>query len=319
LDISPLNSDASKRFSAGVIGASGIGSVHVRELVHAGAANIAICGRTQDSATTTADRLSKSFGVSIAAMGDVTTLAALFPDVVSVCSPNAMHLHHASVMLRCGAHVLVEKPLHWDAALTSAENVEACRRAFGQAEGRLAVNYPTATLAEAFRSVHVAGPSLRRFDFRYHTRGRYVGDMIAIDLLPHALSLLFAIAGWREEPTPLALVNVTIERNDVSWKCRFIWRQIECAFDFAQDVNAARSSLAFAVDGRWARRRQVDSPGGPMVSLEIDDHEPPVPTINPMRQTIGHVVRTRGVGGDFIAEEDTTMGIMTLLAALVGS
>lgn len=97
---------------AAIIGAGYIGRVHARLIRELGGEVAAVCGRTLGSA--------QSFGLGTAYDDVEAMLRAEKPDVVHVCSPNALHADHALAAFRHGAHVMCEKPM----ATTSDD----CRR-----------------------------------------------------------------------------------------------------------------------------------------------------------------------------------------------
>ncbi len=65
------------------------------------------------------------------ALHSLEDVAALRPDVVHVCSPNALHADHVCAAIAAGAHVICEKPL-----ATSKEDAEALV-ALAQVEGKV--------------------------------------------------------------------------------------------------------------------------------------------------------------------------------------
>ncbi|EMR03899.1 Gfo/Idh/MocA family oxidoreductase [Cesiribacter andamanensis] len=110
-------------------------------------------------------------------------LQALWPELVIICSPNALHAPQARLALEAGAHVVVEKPF----ALSS-----------GEAEALIA-------LAEAKQRV-ISVYHNRRWDADFLTLQQVVREGILgrpVQLLSRFDRFRPQIkAGWKEEPAP---------------------------------------------------------------------------------------------------------------------
>ena len=103
---------------AAIVGSGYIARVHARLIRELGGEVVAVCGRTLAAAS--------AFSVG-AAYDDLNAmLRAVKPDVVHVCTPNALHADQTIAAFRAGAHVLCEKPM----AITSDD----CRRMIDAAE-----------------------------------------------------------------------------------------------------------------------------------------------------------------------------------------
>jgi len=94
-----------------IIGAGMIGGIHKRASALAGGDLIGVLDSTPDrSAQAAANWQTRSFS-------SLEDLVNAKPDVVHVCSPNALHAEHAEAAMTAGAHVICEKPL----AVSTAE------------------------------------------------------------------------------------------------------------------------------------------------------------------------------------------------------
>jgi hypothetical protein len=292
---------------AGVIGPRGIGAVHLRELAALGVGSLVVASKLPDRLDPAA--LSERLSCPVEVAPSVEALAEAV-DFVSICSPNALHLDHARAALARDCHVFVEKPLYWSGKLTPRANAKACREILGEAGGRLSVNYPTACFAEPFIAACGRPARLREFFFRYQTRGAYRGDAIAVDLLPHALSLL-------REFTPMDTLSViSRESSDKCWYAQLDVTGVRCRFEFVQDPEASESQLSFSLDGQTAERVQVPAGDGFAVGLRIPGvTETPVAMENPMRTTIARALAICASGESVPDEPARSVAIMCLIAS----
>lgn len=94
-------------FRFGIIGAGVIGPTHARAISSLPAARLVAVA---DCVPERAERLAETFHLS--AYTDIQQMLqqeAL--DVVTICTPSGMHGEHASLAMRAGCHVIVEKPM----------------------------------------------------------------------------------------------------------------------------------------------------------------------------------------------------------------
>lgn len=102
------------RIRAVILGTGMIGAVHRRAAHSAGAEIVGVMAstpaRSQEAATQW----------DTAPVRSLDELAALRPDVVHVCTPNAAHAEQARAALNAGAHVICEKPLSTDSIQAAA-------------------------------------------------------------------------------------------------------------------------------------------------------------------------------------------------------
>ena len=103
-----------------IIGSGMIGEIHRRSALLAGAE---IVGVMASSPVRSEEAAVKWHTKAVRGLEEI---AGLQPDVVHVCSPNALHEAHVAAALQAGAHVICEKPL--------ATSVESAQRLLGLAE-----------------------------------------------------------------------------------------------------------------------------------------------------------------------------------------
>ena len=300
-------------FSCVVIGARGVGAIHVREFVRAGVTDIAVTGRTEASAIGTAQDLSRTYNRRIYARKFEDVIRS-DPNLVSICAPTPLHLAICVPLLEAGCHVLVEKPLFWDDNFSRKDVEKTCERIFQVAEGRLAVNHPTSLLAQSFLDCVGPLPKLDTIVFSYRTGGRHRGQNIAVDLLPHALSLLKYLADAGSFVLgPIKQLEKQLGSDN--WSCQFETNLTKCSFKFEQDPTIIRSEMAFRVNDYAVQRLQVPNREGFEVFLKIGDSQYAVP--NPMSSSIGNVLVAAQNGCRFSDQEDTVHTITKLMADLL--
>jgi predicted dehydrogenase len=216
--------------------------VHARVLGELGATVTAILGSTEASAAATATLLSTSLGIHPRPFASLPSLLAEPLDAVAVCTPVAMHFEHIRHTLDHGLPVFCEKPLLWGPA--AADQLTILER---HPRRRLFVNTSNVVLLKAVRSR--IPEYVRQFSFRFHTQGVYRHREIAIDLMPHGISLLVRLLG------EAAIANFEEVSSETTYTCRFDYGACRVDFDFKQGPDV-RKQLAFTVNDRPFQRVQ---------------------------------------------------------------
>lgn len=88
-----------------MLGAGMIAEVHRRAALQAGAEIVGVLAGDAAQTAVAAGR----WGTK--AIAGLDALAGLAPDVVHICSPNALHGAHVRAAIDAGAHAICEKPL----------------------------------------------------------------------------------------------------------------------------------------------------------------------------------------------------------------
>lgn len=93
-------------FKIGIIGAGGMGTVHISNYGHIENARVAaICDRTPE-----AEKKAKELGVTLYKELEEMLLDGEL-DIIDVCTPTFLHKEHVTKSLMAGKHVICEKPL----------------------------------------------------------------------------------------------------------------------------------------------------------------------------------------------------------------
>jgi predicted dehydrogenase len=152
---------------AGIVGAGGIGRVHVDALRRIGVEVTAVAASTAARGREVAAELRVPFACASAA--ELVALEDV--DVVHVCTPNTCHAGHVRLALAAGKHVVCEKPL----APSASEAAALLREA--QASDRIhavAYNYRFFAMVQAMRAAVAEG----RLGRVHLIRGAYLLDEI---------------------------------------------------------------------------------------------------------------------------------------------
>jgi hypothetical protein len=301
-------------FSAAVVGASGIGAAHMRELAAGGCDALLVAGRSPASAAATAGRLSDQLRRPVLAVDGLPQLLERDVDFISICTPTELHVEHCRQLLPTGAFILVEKPFFWVDRVSQSAARKLTDELFGAADGRLAVNHPTGLLAEAYAKAAGALPPLRDFTFKYRTRGRYRGSMIAVDLLPHALSALLTLAEASGSPID-GPSQISRREEDNAWRFDFMAGHTRCRFELEQDPAQPGSTLAFVVNGQQVDREQEAVGNSFRVYLTFAGKRLEVP--NPMTASVQRALSAARAGRPMSGEAVYVSKIMTFMAALL--
>jgi predicted dehydrogenase len=205
---------------AAIVGSGYIARVHARLIREIGGEVVAVCGRTLAAAS--------AFGAGRAYDDIEAMLRAEKPDVVHVCTPNALHAEQTIAAFRAGAHVLCEKPM--------ATSADECRRMIEAADrarrvGAIAYcyrGYPLVReLRRLMRSGHfgelwrVSGLYLSQdvFDpekYQWHFTPGACGPSYALfDYGVHWLDLVQFIAG---KPINEIMANFHTRRPSRTWR-----------------------------------------------------------------------------------------------------
>lgn len=219
--------------TAAVIGASGIGKHHAKWFHGLGCRVAAFAGTSAESVAATSGNLEQLFGFSGEGYASVEEmLDSGSYDLISVCSPEELHYEHVMPALDHGAHVMVEKPLLFDASLDSSRMLEMGERMVAAAEDAecvAAINTQYVAAVSSYQKLMSdagaeTGPP-ETFFMQMESRGGDEGtdyEQIFIDLGSHPISVLMGFCGSGEMVAEGA--SCVVERKSV-----------EAEFDYRMD------------------------------------------------------------------------------------
>ena len=242
-----------------VAGAAGIGKHHAKWYHRWGCDVVGFLGSSEESCARTEAALREVFPFAGRGYASMTALLdSEKPDLVDVCTPNAMHFEHACAALDAGCHVLCEKPLVWEdgspaevllsRARELLQRAQAANRVFAVCTQYAAALPP---YEELFRDERGKPPAASRFFAEMETvargRQRDAGE-VWVDMGPHPLSMLLA---WHPggEVVPGTLRTLFRER-EARAEFEFTTATGRCQVDVAvRDRVEGPPVRRFGVDG----------------------------------------------------------------------
>lgn len=287
----------------------GVGAFLARHLACGGAEIAAVVGSRLLTAGHAADALEPALGyrpLPLAAADDLARVPGL--DGVVIATPPALHEPWLRFAVERGLHALCEKPLVWGSrdAVTQAG---ALARRFVQRGLHLVVNAQWPRALDAFFALHpgLAPSAVTRLDL--HLAPPSHGAEMLPDALPHALSLLYALA-----PDPRA----RLEGIEASWgddegrtlhlRLRYLAgpRALDAHVDLEQG-GASPRAFALALDGRRAVRVVDDA-----YAMRLVDGTRSVPLPDPMARHAESFLALLGGGGPAEVDPSALPGVKHL-------
>lgn len=176
--------------TAVIIGPSGIGIAHLRELIKYGIKNIGLLGKKFKK-----DRINiferKNKNLRFNNLRTIKEIKKLKPNLINVCSPTKYHYKHIQIIKTFSKNLIIEKPFFWIKDKKKS-NFKIAKRLLNKNTNRIFINLPMISLANQIKNNNKLA-LLEKFEFSYFTNGKNNFNNIAIDLLPHALSFLFTL------------------------------------------------------------------------------------------------------------------------------
>lgn len=286
---------------------SGVGAWLARHLAAQGAEIAAVVGSRLATASRAADDLAPALGHRPLALASPDDLQRL-PDLAAlvIASPNETHEPWLRFAVAQRLHVLCEKPLVWGSPDPVTWAAAHARR-FAQRDLHLLVNAQWPNALPAFQALH---PDLALGDVttmvaRLAPPSRGV-EMLP-DALPHALSLLYALA-----PDPRArLTDVSAVWGDEEGRAltvRFTYagagRRIEAQVGFEEGGSSPRP-FALTLDGHEARREVEPT----TYAMRLVDGSRSVPLPDPMAAQAARFLDLVARGGAPTPDLSATLGV----------
>lgn len=277
-----------------ILGARGIGQVHARIFRELGANVRAVLGTTEESARATASAISTSLGIDVKPFFELDRLLAepVAFDAVSICTPPRLHFDHLRAVLDRGIPAFCEKPLFWEEGASHESIGAKIDTIAAHPSRRVFVNTSNAAFVDAVRARLPAPEVAKSFSFRFYTSGPYRGRDIAVDLTPHAHSLLLRYFGLR------AIRGYEATVTETRYQARFDYGGAEVTLDFQE--GGEPNALGFSVDGREMRRVQEGRGATYRVFLLDVETNEKVPVDDPFATYIARFTKS-------VRERDTTV------------
>jgi len=242
-----------KKLTGAVIGPSGIGKVHLRELINFGYKNIALVGKRYSNERV--NLLSKEYkNINFYNLKTINEIKKIRPKIINLCTPTKYHYDHILIIKNFCKNLIIEKPIFW-IKNRKKTNYKLAKNLLYPKNNKIFVNLPMISLANQIKNENKL-KKVSKFNFNYFTSGKNKSENIPIDLLPHALSFLLTL-------NSNALKNfkiLEINKNLHHWKCKIIVNECLCKFFFKQDPKRSNSRLSFKInDDAYLRKYFVKS------------------------------------------------------------
>ncbi len=260
-----------------ILGARGIGQVHARLFQKSGANVCAVLGSTMRTAEQAAEYLQESLGISPKPFDNLERLITQArPDALSICTPPECHFQQILTAFNSGIPVFCEKPLIWEKNLTPETLEDRLHQLSRYQKKNLFLNTCNAYFLEHIIKKIGKPSSINSFSFKFYTQGPHRGKDIGVDLLPHGLSLLIYLLGYKN----ITRVSQKVELN--SYQCQFPYGDCQVSFDF-QERDGGLKHLAFSINGREFTRVQKGEGKTYKVFLKDSEEGREIETVDPFQ------------------------------------
>ena len=138
-----------KKLNGVVIGPSGIGSAHVRELINYGFKNIGLLGRKFRKERSSL--LNKEYKkVNFHNLKLITEIETLKPQVIHLCSPTKYHYDQILIIKNLCKNLIIEKPILW-IKNNKVSNLAITKNLLSKKSNNIYVNLPMISLAKQIK------------------------------------------------------------------------------------------------------------------------------------------------------------------------
>lgn len=237
-----------KKLTGVVIGPSGIGKAHIRELIRFGFRNICLVGRNFKQ-----DRLNlfkiEYKNTNFFNLKSITEIKKKQPSIINLCSPTKLHYKQILIIKNFCKYLVIEKPIFW--LKDGQSNFKKVKNLLKSKKNKIFVNLPMISLASQIKKKNKIR-KIHNFNFNYFTRGKNEFENIPIDLLPHALSFLFTLN--TNKIKSFEILKVDKKKN--YWNCKLMMNKCLCKFLFKQDPKRKKSLLSFRINQDIFFRKQ---------------------------------------------------------------
>jgi hypothetical protein len=231
-----------------VIGPSGIGKAHTRELVNYGFQKIFLLGKKYR--INRSSLLNKKYKKFIFHnLKSIKEIKEINPKVIHLCSPTKYHYDQILTIKDYCKHLIIEKPIFWIKEKDKS-NFKTVKNLLNKKKNKIFVNLPMISLASQIKK-NEKFKMIKKFNFSYFTNGKNKLEDIPLDLLPHALSFFFTLNPKKQYDYTIEEVN----KKKYSWSCKMIINECLCIFNFKQDSKRRKSILSFKInDDNYLRK-----------------------------------------------------------------
>ena len=171
------------------------------------------------------------------------------PNAISICTPADLHYEQLCMIIKKGIPIFCEKPLFWNKNISLDELNRKIDFLSSYENKTVFVNTSNTYFIESIQSELPKKELIKKFIFRFHTNGKFRGEDIAYDLLPHSLSILIKILG----KNILTKIEKNISHNN--YQCSFKYGNCFVKFDFSESASILKE-LSFHINEKSYMRVQ---------------------------------------------------------------
>ena len=240
-------------YRVAILGSRGIGFFHTRIFQQLGNEICGVLGTSPVTVKKAVESLSGTYGILPKTYINLDQLMINEdPDIVSICTPPEYHLDHMKTVLEKGKAVFCEKPIFWHKSINYKEIDYGIKTLREYSNPILHVNTSNASFISYIRDRIDSAEKIENFNLEFFTNGSCSGYEIAVDLLPHGLSMILELFGMR------SITHFSDFAFKKSYSCKFNFGNCIVNFNFSQGKNINKR-FAFSINGRkFLRVQQID-------------------------------------------------------------
>ena len=298
-----------KKSTGVIIGSSGIGKVHLRELINFGFKNIGLVGK-KFKKNRISDLIIKHKDISFYNLKSIKEIKKIKPRIINLCSPTKYHYDQILIIKNLCKNLIIEKPILW-IKNNKVSNLAITKNLLSKKSNNIYVNLPMISLAKQIKKKNKI-LKIKRLNFNYFTKGKNQFENIPIDLLPHALSFLLTLKS--NNLKYFKIIEVYKKKN--IWKCKIIINDCLCKFHFKQDPKRLDSRLSFRINDDIYLRKQIIK-NGIYVNKILKNKEKIFNIKNPMSDYLSLILKNLNKKNILKKNNSITINLVKIMEELV--
>ncbi len=223
-----------KKIRIAIIGGGRIGINHARIFNNLNTEIASIVCQTKYSASKVKSSLKTNFGIHTEAFSNLDEALKNSIDAVSICTPPQFHFDQIISAFDLKLPVFCEKPLFWDNPFSLRKTSKKLKLLENHSFRNIYVNTSNVELLKSIGKDLPPIDQVKSFTFSFYTRGVHTFENIAVDLLPHGLSLIIDYFGDK------TISNFKWELSRRKFSCNFNYGNILVKFKFHEKHNAEK-------------------------------------------------------------------------------
>ena len=229
-----------------LIGTTKIAEVHLFELIKIGAKKITIISRNLDKGKKLCMKSKLKFPKVNFYFSKKKILKEKKFDLIDICTSNSSHDLYLKYIDKSDAIILIEKPII--SLKKFRYNYKKILHYIYKNNKKVIVCYPMIYLAKNFKKYFKNKKLENTFDFIFETGGRYKGEFINIDLMPHAISFISSFFHHKVlYKKDLEIKEIKVTKN--KWLSRFSIGKINFLIKLCEK-NKKKTSLTIKYNNK---------------------------------------------------------------------